>query len=112
MMTISTSTTLDASPAVEPSRFLDLPPSRHIVHVSGCPLYVWWSLGKQCNRSGQQWRCWFLYLEYRLANGASAYVELTLALDQADDDALWQRLEQLPLPGACPLASRRRLICG
>ena len=97
--------------AIEKAPSAALPPARHLVHSGGCPLYVWWALAKRRNRAGQQWLCYFVYLEYRLVSGASAYVQHELRLDKVDD-AIWRELAQLPIPGACALASREQLIQG
>lgn len=46
-------------------------------------------------------------LEYRLADGGSAYLQHELLFDAVDEPGIWQSLAQLPLPGAVltPVAS-------
>ncbi|MEH6473393.1 MAG: hypothetical protein V7752_19350 [Halopseudomonas sp.] len=99
-------------PVVEPQPALVPPAPRHLIHANGCPVYVWWVLGKRRNRTGQRWKCWFVYLEYRCADGSSEYVQMKLPLACSDDAEVWQQLSQVDLPGACVMASRARLIRG
>ncbi len=94
----------------DPLSDLQPPPSRHLIHQSGCPLYVWWAVGKRRNADGERWHCWFVYLEYRQADGRSGYRQLQLPLSDSCDPSLWQRLSQLDLTEACDAASRANLI--
>ena len=97
-------------PRVHPQSEPSVPADRHLVHTSGAPLHVWWARGRRRSRQGARWRCWFVYVEYRLADGRSAYRQLELASDALDRPQLWQELAQLELPGICPRASREQLI--
>ncbi|MEH6825259.1 MAG: hypothetical protein V7629_15230 [Motiliproteus sp.] len=103
-MTPPISIQLQRPPAAEPDQPPLLPPARHLIHASGCPVYVWWAHGKRQNRAGRHWCCWFVYLEYRLANGDNAYVQQELGIDRVGDPELWQRLARTPLPGASCVA--------
>ncbi len=38
----------------DPLSDLQPPPSRHLIHQSGCPLYVWWAVGKRRNADGER----------------------------------------------------------
>ena len=87
-----------------------IPATRQLLHVIGCPLSVWWSPGRCRNRSGEHWRCWYVYLEYRDKSGASRYRQLQLPIEAADNPQIWQHLAQVELPGACLDKSRARLI--
>ena len=82
----------------------------HLIHHSGCPLHVWWAAGKRCNRDGERWQSWFVYLEYRLADGRSAYVQREYSTQQAMNPSIWLQLAQIELPGACVHSSRDNLI--
>ncbi|RDE25262.1 hypothetical protein DV711_06845 [Motiliproteus coralliicola] len=94
---------LDEQPSV--SR----PDDRLLQHQSGTSVYVWWALGKRRNRAGARWKCWFAYIEYRRADGRSAYRQLELALDKARDATIWQQLSQLALDGLCVEQTQRWL---
>lgn len=85
------------------------PDDRLLPHSSGASVYVWWALGKRRNRAGARWKCWFVYIEYRRADGRSAYQQLELALDEALSADIWQRLSQQPLAGLCVEKTQRWL---
>ncbi|MEH6649902.1 MAG: hypothetical protein V7707_07765 [Motiliproteus sp.] len=82
----------------------------HLIHQSGCPLHVWWAAGRRCNRDGEHWQSWFVYLEYRQDDGRSAYVQREYSLLQVQNPEIWQLLAQVELPRACVQRSRNNLI--
>lgn len=94
----------------EPDSFPNDASAHHLIHRSGCPLHVWWAAGKRCNRDGDHWQSWFVYLEYRQADGRSAYVQREYSLQQALNPEIWQQLAQIELPRACADRSQDNLI--